>query len=941
MSMKPSKPAAMQPPEANYFEAIFEQASVGIAQTDLEGRFEIVNGYYCELVGRTAEELYEMRMQDITYEDDLETNLLSFQRTVQDGSSFVIEKRYVRPNGDLLWVRNNVTAIKDSKGRPTSVLALAIDITERKIAEDELRRRERRSRLLSQLSDDTRSLSEPNAIALTAMRLLRRELGGDRCAWAEVHSDQNYFTFVGVDAAEGTPSISGTYPISAFGEAALEQMRTGSTYICNDALKELPEQASRQVYHETGIRSLVATPLFKDGKLTAGIGVHMASPRFWSSEEIQLIIDVSERCWESIERARVAEALIQSEQRLRRAAEVTGFGTYDFDVSNNEVVWSEQLRSILSLTPSQPSSPNTIEEMVHPEDRKSFARAVENTINAEWGTGRHAIEFRIILNDGKVRWIRDVGQAIYEGGIKSRGVVRVIGTIQDITERKLAELARWESEERFRRLVEGAPYGMYIVDSNYRIVQMNARSQTSAFRNVDSVIGRELSDVLKILWPDEVAQKVLGEFHCTMETGLPFRSNQFVYPRADVKAVEGYEWELQRVTLSDGQFGVICYYFDSSELHRAQHALREADRRKDEFVATLAHELRNPLAPIRSGLELLQLRNEGTSETREIRDMMQRQTDQLVRLIDDLLDLSRITRGTIELRRSEVMLHYVIRNAVEACQAAIKEAEHELVINVPEPYIVILADSQRLTQVVCNLLNNATKYTPPGGKIILNVDRQGGQLIISVEDTGIGVPIEMQKCIFEMFTQVKSPALASGLGIGLTLVKSIVELHGGVVNLKSPGVGKGTTVEASLPIVLETEPTFSVPETANPVDISSLKVLVVDDTRAGVYLLRKVLESAGCEIQEAYNGQSAIEMASAFKPDAIVMDIGMPIMDGNEAARIIRSKSWGQQIRMIALTGWGQENDKQKTRAAGFDHHLVKPPNLQLLQSLLSLGRRT
>lgn len=370
--------------------------------------------------------------------------------------------------------------------------------------------------------------------------------------------------------------------------------------------------------------------------------------------------------------------------------------------------------------------------------------------------------------------------------------------------------------------------------------------------------------------------------------------------------------------------------------------LQHSDRRKDEFLATLAHELRNPLAPIRTGLEIMKMADNDPETVQEIRDTMERQTEQLIALVNDLLDVSRITMGKLELRRCRVELADVFESAVEASTPFINEAGHELTVSVPQEPVFIDADPHRLAQVISNLLNNAAKYTPESGKIQLSATRENGQVLISVKDNGIGIPSEMAGRIFEMFAQIERPLekTYTGLGIGLTLVKSLVEMHGGKIEVHSEGENRGSEFIIRLPVLVDQAPqTNVVPLTPDSANRARKRILVVDDNRAAAEMLSKVVKMLGNDVMTAGDGQQAIELAADFHPDVILMDLGMPKMNGYDAARHIREQPWGDKIVLVALTGWGQEEDKQRTRQAGFDHHLVKPAEPTALQEILSAKR--
>jgi signal transduction histidine kinase/DNA-binding response OmpR family regulator len=379
---------------------------------------------------------------------------------------------------------------------------------------------------------------------------------------------------------------------------------------------------------------------------------------------------------------------------------------------------------------------------------------------------------------------------------------------------------------------------------------------------------------------------------------------------------------------------------DFIERCRADEALREVGRRKDEFLATLAHELRNPLAPIRHAVDILQLKGSPDPTAQAAQDMIDRQVTHMVRLIDDLLDVSRITHGTLELRRQRIELAAIVDQALEATRPDIESAGHTLSVALPPQPIALDADPVRLAQVLVNLLNNACKYTEPGGHLWLTAERDGADVVVMVKDTGIGIPPEHLPRLFEMFSQAAAALEWSqgGLGIGLSLVRSLVELHGGSVAAHSDGPGTGSTFTVRLPIL--TEP--SVPQMPAPARqdgpqaVRRRRMLVVDDNRISAESFATLLRLSGHEVEMAYDGQEAVRKAEAYKPDVILLDIGLPKLNGYDACRAIRAQPWGQSMILVAVTGWGQDDDRRQSRAAGFDGHLVKPVTRAALMQLLA-----
>jgi signal transduction histidine kinase len=376
-----------------------------------------------------------------------------------------------------------------------------------------------------------------------------------------------------------------------------------------------------------------------------------------------------------------------------------------------------------------------------------------------------------------------------------------------------------------------------------------------------------------------------------------------------------------------------------AESQRTAESLREADRRKDEFLAILAHELRNPLAPLRNAVEFMRRAPDERQAFAAARAIMERQLDQMVHLIDDLLDLSRVSRGHIDLKQEYVELSTVVEGALEICRSAIERAGHRLSVVLPEETVMLRGDPTRLIQILCNLLSNAAKYTPAGGRIDLSASPGDAVIEIAVRDDGVGIPADMLGRIFEMFTQVDRSLERSqgGLGIGLTLVRRLVQLHGGSITAHSAGPGAGSEFVVRLPRHAgeDARPPARAPRAKVNGAGRKQRILIADDNRDAADSLASVLRVIGHEVRIAYDGQQAVDMAEAFRPALALLDIGMPRMNGYDTARSIRCKPFGRGMLLVALTGWGQPEDKQKSQAAGFDHHLVKPVDPSVLDGLL------
>jgi len=508
---------------------------------------------------------------------------------------------------------------------------------------------------------------------------------------------------------------------------------------------------------------------------------------------------------------------------------------------------------------------------------------------------------------------------------------------RDVTERKRAQRALRASEERFRFLADTIPSMVWTAAPDGTITYANRR-----WREYYGLTLEQNSEACSelVLHPDDYER-------CVTEWNEALREGKQYEIEVRNRRHDGvYRWFITRaVPLRDGLGQIVSWFgvtTDIQDQKETQEHLQEVDRRKDEFLATLAHELRNPLAPIRNSVQFLRMSAKDPSASEHAAAIIDRQVNHLVRLVDDLLEVSRITRGKIELRKEPVDLAAIIGSAVETSGPLIEAARHRLNISLPAQPVMLEADAVRVSQVISNLLNNAAKYTEAGGQIWLETRVESREVVISVRDTGIGIPAGMLPKVFEMFTQVDRSVTRSqgGLGIGLTLSRSLVEMHGGTIKACSEGTGLGSEFIVRLPLAQAEESLGEIKADARAADNGQKspgrRILVVDDNIDSAESLGLWLKFMGHEVRLVHEGLATLEAAREYHPDVIVLDIGLPDIDGYQVAERLRQEPNLNGVLLIALTGYGQDEDRQRCYDAGFDEHLIKPVDPGSLEALLS-----
>ncbi|HSV45669.1 MAG TPA: ATP-binding protein [Ramlibacter sp.] len=673
------------------------------------------------------------------------------------------------------------------------------------------------------------------------------------------------------------------------------------------------------------------------------------------------------------------ERLLASEARLQLAAEVAGMGVWQGDPASGRTVWWPGMQAVHGLPRgTEPLPLEQYEQLVHPDDREQVRRMLGDT------TARRAsqrLEYRVVWPDGSIHWIEGRAQLMAEPA----GAPAVLaGVCVDITRRKQVEfhldlLARASEElamlgdyqdtlQRIAHLVVPGFADWCTVDmleadgSLYRLAA--AHADPAKERLAKELHARYAPDAQAATGPWNVLRTGAGELVAEITDEMLAHAIEDPAVLQAVHTLGLRSYIGVPLAVPGRSLGVMSFMTAGSSrrygaqdlalaedlgrraavaLHNARllQALKESDRAKDVFLATLAHELRNPLAPLRNGLSIIKLAPQDGRRVLQTTEIMERQVSQLSRLVDDLLDVSRISTGKIELRKEPTNLVHVLASAVETSRPHIEAAHHKLSISFAEASTELVADPVRLAQVFSNLLNNAAKYTRPGGNIEVRVDSLHSHLEVRVRDNGIGIPPDMLDKVFGLFTQVTHPVQRrqGGLGIGLSLVDGLVRLHGGMVEARSDGPGHGSEFIVTLPREAGgSHAAAPVPSAPSLVAGPSRRVLVVDDNVDAAATVAQLLQMFGNETMVVQDGLSAVESTATFRPDVVLLDIGLPDINGYEVARRIRQLAGVRQPLLIALTGWGQQQDKQFAALAGFDQHWTKPVDPQRLRELSTRG---
>jgi PAS domain S-box-containing protein len=869
---------------------------------DREGRMLLASPATLRVIGKPAEQVLGHTVSEWHDDPAQAASLMAQDRAVlETGEVQVFEQVLDTPEGQRVFLGTKLP-VRDEHGQVVGLIGTTRDITERKRMEEALREREQRlQRLVHSLRESEQKLQ----------RLFR-----DAPAQISVHegpehvirfsnalSDRilGYRPLLGLPLREALPEVAGQGLFERFDHV----YATGEPTV----IQESPVRFDR---HGAGVLDL---------------GYFNIALQPWFDAEGR-VAGVLAFAFEVTEQVRAREAVRESEARFRQLVE-----------SLPQLVWScrpdgdcDYLSPQWLAYTGRPAAEHLgsgWREALHPDDHDRTVAAFEAALA---GRGVYDLEYRLRGADGGYRWFHARCVALRDADGR---IVRWFGTSTDVHDRKLAEERLREAEESFRTLADNIAQLAWMADANGAIFWYNERW----FEYTGMILDQMLGWGWRAVHHPEHVDRVVEKYRRCIEAGEAWEDT---FP---LRGKDGaYRWFLSRAIPIRDHDGKVQRWFgtntDITAQREVEEALKEADRRKDEFLAMLAHELRNPLAPIRTALEVLNIAGADAVKARQMRDMIERQVTHMARLIDDLLDVSRIARGKVQLRMERCDLVAIVRDVAEDYRPILSASGLILAVDLPAAPLWLRGDATRLAQVIGNLLSNASKFSQPGGRVDVRVEAEptGRAALVAVRDTGMGIEPAMLGQVFEPFIQADLGLDRSkgGLGLGLALVRGLVELHGGAVEVRSEGLGKGATFGVRLPLAPDEAAAGAGPAERAARAGGGLRILVIEDNRDTADSLQELLTLIGHQVEVAYAGPAGLELASRFRPDVVLCDIGLPGLDGFEVARALRRDPAARDAYLVAQSGYGQEEDRRRARAAGFDLHLRKPVGLAELQRILA-----
>lgn len=846
---------------------------------------------------------------DLMHPDDRDEVARAVAKATRRKKEYEVEYRYRHASGEYRWMAERGRGFYDASGNLVELAGVGIDITEKKRSDQRLRERESQ---LRQIGDNL-----PDG----ALYQIIRDTAGKR-SFVYWSAGLERLTGVAVEEALRDPrciyELVHPDDISHVRAADEKSFRERSMF---DVIARVRHRITGE-WHWVHLRS--APRSLPDGSIV------------WDG----IYADVTER-------KRVEEALAQSVERLALAQRVGHIGVFDWHIPSGAVVWSEEEQRIYGLIPG--TFEGNIEgwrKRTVPEDLEPTQKAIEAAM--ERGDQEITFGFRIVHASGSIRWIEGAARFFYDD---AGNPLRMVGVNFDVTEREEFQQQLKEVNQELQRRVTELETVTNVLPIGLAIAHDPECRMVTANRSFAELAGlaRGVNPSMSGPGADKLPYRVYRDGREVPSTELPMQraAAHGILVRSEEYELRMQDGRIINLLINAGPLldeqgksrGAVGAHIDITAAKMAERFLRDADRRKNEFLAMLSHELRNPLAAIRNALAVCNPTNFDPDTFAWASGVLARQSTQLARLVDDLLDVARITRGKIQLRKTRVDASTVLDRAVESVRSAFTERNQEFITAYDTAGPLMLeADPARLEQIIVNLLTNANKYTEPGGRVWLQARRKSAEIVISVRDSGIGIQPEKLPEMFEIFAQGERSIDRSegGLGLGLSIVRSLTEMHGGTVTACSEGLGKGTEFIITLPAVEHFVSPIPVTQalTADHHEHKA-RVLVVDDNVDTAHGMARLLRRRGYTVETAYDGPSALQSATTFEPSIMLLDLGLPGMDGFELAARLRTDNRFKEALMIAVSGYGQEEDRIRSKAVGFNYHLVKPVDLQELQELL------
>ena len=923
---------------ASDFDAHFGLPLTGNLLVDPDGRILRVNSTLCRRLGFSDADLQARRLGSLVppeYRERLEELLQAIgSGGVQE---FPLETQLTHANGSTHWFCLSAAAAQAADGGAPRIAMALLDIEDRKVNEDILQRNQivlsGELHAMESLHQLTVELQQIEDFETALHHVLRAVARWNRTDSASLHLYRETGQTLELAAACGIDDNlqarmrtldAGTE--SPHGLSLALAVPVAVEDIASDPRFPRPAPAAMRL----GYRAMHATPLLaRNGRALGVLCTYWPAPHSASEPALRLMDLYARQIAHLVERKQAEESLSDSEARFRAMFNSTAVGMAQIENGTGRFLGVNDTLVAMSGYRREQLLRMDVMALTHPDHVAVTLKGFEALLRGE--IDRYQVEKRLLRANGDVAWVQVTMNVVADAEGRPMYTAAVL---QDISERQQMEQALRASEQRFRTMADNVPVLIWVSDLEGGLDFVN-----QPYLEFFGLSHERLRDFewRGALHPDDTDEYLARRAEAVRRRGA-------WEAQARVRRADGaWRWIQSRANPILNSAGSVMAYVGSStdltDLLAAQAALIEGDQRKDQFLATLAHELRNPLAPLSASLA--SLAHQPASEIdRVVLGRMERQVTHMVRLVDDLMEVSRITRGTIDLRRRNVEMGEVLRNAMDTSGPLIEAGRHRLVYRRCSEECWVEGDPVRLAQVFSNLLNNAARYSPVGGPIEVDMRHAGDRVEVSVRDEGVGLPADRLEDIFEMFTQIDGASDRSqgGLGIGLTLVRSLMELHGGQVRASSDGPGRGSCFTAALPAIRETG-VGETAQTAYPAQVPGRRILVVDDNVDAADSISEFLNLIGHHVSAVYDGAAALAAADTFAPELVLLDLGMPRMDGYETCRQLRLQPRGRQMRIVALTGWGQSADLARTAASGFDFHLVKPVDLNALARLLSGDR--